>query len=267
MCEPPHPCVGHCGILCVLQLREAWGPCLRTCLVCGWWRSVLFWRMVLYGCEAEGWGFMVLDCLTDIEFRQQAERETNLSPCSFMDVIDWAVTLRNSRSHCMSAKISHWRCIKERRQIVPLGLVWPGASPDFNLSLPCPVFSVCSLLLLDCLSYVCWMYLFYVSVCMLVPNKGLCSFFIEQHRKCDMGKKWGTLYTSYETESYRGRGHFTDPNWPRLAPQTANRISSYNTCCLQNLWDICFKIAFNMLAAFSKCDYPNIPPHTQTVLG
>lgn len=236
MCEPPHPCVGHCGILCVLQLREAWGLCLRTCLVWGWWRSVFFWRMILYGCEAKGWGFMVLDCLTDIEFRQQAERETNLSPCSFVDVIDWAVTLRNSRSHCMSVKISHWRCIKERRQIVPLGLVWPGASPDFSLSLPSPVISVCSLLLLDCLSYVCCMCLFCVSVCMLVPSKGICSFFIEQHRKCDMGKKWGTLYTSYVTESYRGRGHFTDPNWPRLASQTANRLSSYNTCCLQNLW-------------------------------
>lgn len=165
-----------------------------------------------------------------------AERETNLSPCSFVDVIDWAVTLRNSRSHCMSVKISHWHCIKERRQIVPLGLVWPGASPDFSLSLPSPVISVCSLLLLDCLSYVCCMCLFYVSVCMLVPSKGICSFFIEQHRKCDMGKKWGTLYTSYVTESYRGRGHFTDPNWPRLASQTVNRLSSYNTCCLQNLW-------------------------------
>lgn len=73
-------CAGHCGILGVLQLREAWvlarALCLRGMHLFGVRNEGL---SSFYGCETGDWGSMVLDCLIDREFKQEAQRDKSLT--------------------------------------------------------------------------------------------------------------------------------------------------------------------------------------------
>lgn len=101
-----------------------------------------------------------------------------------------------------------------------LGVVWASVNPNLislllSLCHPC-VYSLSAGLsetLVVCVSsvsvaYCAWgVCLSMMSVCCVlpVPNKGLCSVFSKQHRKHDMGKDDGGLYTEIINRALQGK--------------------------------------------------------------
>lgn len=131
----------------------------------------------------------------------------------------------------MKADSSSWISLTKNKPRLNSSL----PSPVFSLSVVCCYWIVCNL----CVTCVCSTSL---CVCFSI-TKGFAPFL----QKTWHGKEMRDLYR-YVAESYKGRSHLTDPNWPRRAPQTANKLQPITTCYLQHLRDICF-----VLRLFSTC--------------
>lgn len=119
----------------------------------------------------------------------------------------WVLHGSNALVTSSKSAVRHW-CYKETNNRTSLWSHLTKSKSRFETSTSlslCLLFSVCCMSLYLCLSegwlVTLFVSLFCLCLCVSVPNKGLCSVFMEQHRGITLGKEWNTLQKSL-TEFY-----------------------------------------------------------------
>lgn len=137
------------------------------------------------------------------------------------------------RTHCQRA---HWWHIKEWKKASFLEQFRPSESPKLNSSF----------LPLCVLSFVVWdlsvvSIQSVLAVCLCCPFLTKGSVFIEQLRKHNGERNERYISTETFNRVFKGRNHFTDVSWPRIALETTHRCwQAIFTCCFQHSWIVCY---------------------------